>query len=221
MNRIQKFWERFFPQIQPLPAGIYHYQAPANAPFPYRLHLRLEPDGSGILIINASTVLHMNNTAAEYAYHLVQGTQEDQAVAQVARRYNVRREIVRRDYNDLVNRIKTLIDTPDLDPVSFLNFGRDDPYTSTGRAPYRIDCALTYRLSEEHKGHYAPLARVSRELVSEEWQVILDKAWNAGIPHVIFTGGEPTLRPDLCQLIAYAEKLGMVSGLITNGLRLA
>jgi MoaA/NifB/PqqE/SkfB family radical SAM enzyme len=76
-------------------------------------------------------------------------------------------------------------------------------------------------LPDESTGHYAPLERVSRELVSEEWQGILDKAWSAGIPHVIFTGGEPTLRPDLCQLIAYAEKLGMVSGLITNGLRLA
>ncbi len=46
MNRFLKFWERFFPPIQPLPAGVYHYQAPADAPLPYRLHLRLEPDGS-------------------------------------------------------------------------------------------------------------------------------------------------------------------------------
>jgi organic radical activating enzyme len=221
MNRIQKFWERFFPPVQHLPAGVYHYQAPADAAFPYRLHLRLEPDGTGILIVNASTVLHLNQTAAEYAYHLVQGTPEAEAVAMIAKRYNVQREIIRRDYNDLVSRLKTLIDTPDLDPVAFLNFGREEPYSGTGLAPYRIDCALTYRLAEEGKGHFAPLERVTRELVSEEWQSILDKAWDAGIPHVIFTGGEPTLRPDLCQLIAYAEKLGMVSGLITGGLRLA
>jgi NADH-quinone oxidoreductase subunit D len=32
--------QRFFPPIEPLPAGIYHYQAPADAPYPYRLHLR-------------------------------------------------------------------------------------------------------------------------------------------------------------------------------------
>jgi MoaA/NifB/PqqE/SkfB family radical SAM enzyme len=61
---------------------------------------------------------------------------------------------------------------------------------------------------------------VRRELTTEEWQSVLKKAWEAGIPHVIFTGGEPTLRPDLVELIAYAEQLGMVAGLLTDGSRL-
>ena len=67
----------------------------------------------------------------------------------------------------------------------------------------------------------APVDRVKRELSTEEWKTILQKAWDAGIPHVVFTGGEPTLRPDLPDLIAEAERLGEVSGLLTNGLRLA
>ncbi len=221
MNRIQKFWERFFPPIQPLPAGIYHYQAPASAPLPYRLHLRIEPDGHGILIINASTVVHLNSTAAEYAYHLVKDATEDQAVAEMARRYNVSKDIIRKDYQDLISRLKALVETTDLDPVAFLDFDRTDPYAGAVSAPYRIDCALTYRLPDGAIGHFAPLERVSRELVSEEWEGIMDKAWEAGVPQVIFTGGEPTLRPDLCQLVAHAEKLGMVAGLITDGLRLA
>jgi len=41
-----------------------------------------------------------------------------------------------------------------------------------------------------------------------------------GIPHVVFTGGEPTLRDDLLQLIAHTQKIGLVSGLVTNGRRL-
>ena len=57
----------FFSPAQPLPAGLYHYQAPPEAELPYRLHLRLEPDGRGVLVVNASTVLHLNPTAAEYA----------------------------------------------------------------------------------------------------------------------------------------------------------
>jgi MoaA/NifB/PqqE/SkfB family radical SAM enzyme len=48
----------------------------------------------------------------------------------------------------------------------------------------------------------------------------MDKAWEAGIPHIIFTGGEPTLREDLVELLQYAENLGQVTGLITDGLRL-
>ncbi len=49
----------------------------------------------------------------------------------------------------------------------------------------------------------------------------MQKAWDAGIPHVVFTGGEATLRDDLRDLIAHAQALGMVSGLLTNGVRLA
>ena len=42
-----------------------------------------------------------------------------------------------------------------------------------------------------------------------------------GIPHVVFTGGEPTLRQDLPELIAHAERNGQITGLNTNGRRLA
>jgi MoaA/NifB/PqqE/SkfB family radical SAM enzyme len=48
----------------------------------------------------------------------------------------------------------------------------------------------------------------------------LDKAWQLGIPHVTFTGGEATLRHDLVDLIAHAEANGQVCGLLTDGLKL-
>ena len=63
--------------------------------------------------------------------------------------------------------------------------------------------------------------RVDRELTTDEWFSILDKAWQFGIPHVTFTGGEATLRDDLVDLIARAEKNGQVCGLLTDGLKLA
>jgi MoaA/NifB/PqqE/SkfB family radical SAM enzyme len=62
--------------------------------------------------------------------------------------------------------------------------------------------------------------RVKRELLNTEWEQILQKSWDAGVPHVIFTGGEPTLRPDLADLITYSENLGQVTGLLTDGYRL-
>ena len=114
-----------------------------------------------------------------------------------------------------------MVDTPDLDPITFLDFERSDPYSGEITAPYRLDCALTYRVADAEAGEAAPLDRVDRELSSDEWKVILDKAWDAGIPHIIFTGGEPTLRSDLADLITHAEQLGQVTGVLTNGLRLA
>ncbi|MBE3519968.1 MAG: radical SAM protein [Firmicutes bacterium] len=38
-----------------------------------------------------------------------------------------------------------------------------------------------------------------------------------GVPIPTFTGGEPLLREDLDELVAYAGKCGCVTGLITNG----
>ncbi len=38
---------------------------------------------------------------------------------------------------------------------------------------------------------------------------------------MIFTGGEPTTRPDLIELITYTEELDLVCGLITDGSRLS
>jgi hypothetical protein len=188
---------------------------------PYRLHLRLHVDGSGVLVVNASTVLQLNPTAAEYAYHFIQGAEPEQAAQQVSARYRVDQKTALAHYEDFVDRIRTLVTTPDLDPVSFLDFERAAPHSADLASPLRLDCALTYRLPSGPANGAAPDKRVDRELETEEWGVILDKAWGAGIPHVTFTGGEPTLRADLPDLIARAEKNGQVCGLLTDGLKLA
>lgn len=219
MSNAIKSIRRFFAPtpIEPVSPGMYHYISPQNDPRNYRLHLRIEVDGGGILIVNASTVLHLNQTAAEYAYYFVQNRTADEVTQTMNRRYNVDPEQARSDYHHLTERILTLIEIPDLDPVTFLDFERQDPYSGEISAPYRMDCALTYQLPETAPPDAAPTKRVTRELDTQEWQRILDKAWEVGIPHVIFTGGEPTLRSDLVQLIAHAEKNGQVSGLLTDG----
>jgi hypothetical protein len=221
MNRISDTVRHIFVNHKPLPAGIYDYRTPPDAPAAYRLHLRLEADGTGILIINAKTVLHLNPTAAEYAYYLVKGMPEKEVIGELTRRYRVSKTIAAEDFHNLRERVETLIHTPEVDPETFMDFERRDPYTTALSAPYRLDCALTYQLPERATPSEAPTDRVVRELLTNEWEVIMDKAWKAGVPHVIFTGGEPTLRPDLVDLIAYGEKIGLVTGLLSDGLRLS
>ncbi len=41
------------------------------------------------------------------------------------------------------------------------------------------------------------------------------------MPHIIFTGGEATLRNDLPELIHHAESNGQITGLNTNARRLS
>jgi hypothetical protein len=221
MTSIREAIRRLVAPPAPIPAGTYHFQAPPDAPLPYRLHLRIERDGQGVLIVNASTVLHLNTTATEYAYHIVQQTPKEQAARMIASRYRINRIHARHDFEDFIERIDELIHTPDLDPETYLDFDRHAPYSQDMSAPYRLDCALTYTLPAGSNPEYAPIKRVDRELSTSEWETILDKSWNAGIPHIIFTGGEPTLREDLPELIQHAESLGQVSGLLTDGLRFA
>src|SRR4030043_2056463 len=92
MTNLLASFQRLLIPVTPLAPGIFHYQAPSDAPVPYRLHLRLEPDGSGMLIVNASTILHLNQTAAEFAYHLIKQTPEDQTIHEISSRYRVSRE---------------------------------------------------------------------------------------------------------------------------------
>ena len=219
MKYLNQLITKLYPPQKPIPAGVYHFQSPPSAQIPYRLHLRIEKDGTGILILNASTVLHLNETAAEYAYHIIQQTPTQEVIRSMRKRYNTTKDQIIQDFEDFSGRLHTLIETPDLDPVTFLDFDRDTPYSSHISAPYRLDCALTYAQEETAASPIAPTGRVIRELSTEEWKVIFNKAWQAGIPHLIFTGGEPTLRPDLPELIAYAESIGLVTGLLTNGIR--
>ncbi len=207
--------------IQPIKPGIYHYISPPDDPRNYRLHLRVEEDGNGVLIVNAATVLHLNQTATEYAYYFVHNTPAEEVAKKMSRRYQVNPEQALKDYRDLGERILILVETPDLDPVTFLDFGRRTPYSGKISAPYRLDCALTYRLPPGASPDFAPTKNVARELNTAEWAQVLEKAWGAGIPQVVFTGGEPTLRDDLVSLVEHAEYLGMVSGVLTDGLRLA
>lgn len=224
---MQQFFETlkqsFFPgpKAEPLSPGIYHYQAPENDPLNYRLHLRLEEGGTGLLIINAATVLHLNQTAAEYAYHIVNQTPLEEAVESIQRRYDVSRTDVLDDFSNLKEQIQTLIDLPDLDPVTYMDIERHAPYSDAISAPYRLDCAITYQVSDNANPDVAPVKRVDRQLSTEEWKTILNKAWQAGIPHVVFTGGEPTLREDLPDLIAAAEENGQVTGIVTDGYKLS
>jgi MoaA/NifB/PqqE/SkfB family radical SAM enzyme len=205
---------------QPLPAETHTFQSGPDEQ-PYRLHLRLLTDGSGILIINAATVLHLNPTAAEFAYHMMKGTPAEQTAKEIAKRYRISVAEAQKDYVDFNERVQTAIHTPDLDPTTYLDFERVAPHSKDLTAPLRLDCALTYRLPAGTQAEYAPTKRVDRELTTAEWQTIMDKAWAAGIPHITFTGGEPTLREDLPALIAHAQHVGQISGLLTDGLKLA
>jgi PqqA peptide cyclase len=64
------------------------------------------------------------------------------------------------------------------------------------------------------------LDRAARELDTATWQRVLDEATALGVLQTHFSGGEPTARRDLVELVRHAAGLGQYSNLITSGVLL-
>ncbi|MBQ8227377.1 MAG: radical SAM protein [Clostridia bacterium] len=101
-------------------------------------------------------------------------------------------------------------------------------YAKNMTAPHRMDLLISSMTDENGKWHcnqkckfcYAagqPKSQTA-ELNTSDWKVIIDKLYKANVPMVTFTGGEPTMREDLPQLVAHAQKF--ITRLNTNGINL-
>ena len=108
--------------------------------------------------------------------------------------------------------------------VQYMSIGDYAPFM---RAPHRMDLMVS-AMTKDGAWHcnqrcvhcYAAGQTLSgeEELSADDWKKILDRCRSAGIPQVTFTGGEPTMREDLIELIAHAR--WFISRLNTNGIRL-
>jgi radical SAM protein with 4Fe4S-binding SPASM domain len=184
------------------------------------LQLRIEPDGRGVMVINANTVLHLNETAAAYAYHFMQGLPQTKVLKKIRQRYRVNKAKAKVDYEKLVYTISTLAQTEKICPVSFLEVEKEKPFSYRYSAPLRMDMALTFKCQNDCVHCYAGGPHETMELDLDQWKEVIDRLSQIGVFILTFTGGEPTLREDLPELLQYGQNKGMVTGLITNGRRL-
>ena len=108
--------------------------------------------------------------------------------------------------------------------VHYMSIG---DYSRFMTAPHRVDLMVSamtkkgaWHCNQKCLHCYAADQDLSgeEELSTEEWKDILDRCRQAGIPQVTFTGGEPTMRDDLVDLIRHAR--WFISRLNTNGIRL-
>lgn len=101
-------------------------------------------------------------------------------------------------------------------------------YAPLMKAPHRMDLMVS-AMTENGKWHcnqkcihcYAAGQKQAeeKELSTSQWKQIIDKCRKSCIPQITFTGGEPTMRTDLVELIDYAQ--WFVTRLNTNGIKLS
>lgn len=221
LKRLQERLQNRFRRPAAIEPGVYHYEREFGGRR-MRLHLRADPDGAGLLSINASIMLHLNTTATELMKHVLDGLSEEESVKRVQTLYRASASEVRRDYariREIIHHVET---SEDECPVLGLSLGEIPPFGRSISAPYRVDLALTYGCNSRCQHCYVgPRPDKGEALRLEEWKVVLDKLWAAGVPHVCFTGGEATTSPYLVELVERAEDIGLITGLLTNGRRLA
>lgn len=129
---------------------------------------------------------------------------------------------------DLKELIKVFTDiastgTTDID-VGQMSIGE---YAPNMQAPHRMDLMISsmsknnnWNCNQKCIHCYAAGQKLSEkeELSTEEWKKVIDICQKECIPQLTFTGGEPTMRKDLVELIEYSK--WFITRLNTNGVLL-
>jgi radical SAM protein with 4Fe4S-binding SPASM domain len=175
-----------------------------------------------LLILRPNKIHHLNRTATEMLTTLY--AQEipdvDSVVRETATKYAVPETQVEADLERLLRSLSLVLQ----DREGAAPAVRKTPFGSHFRElPVLSEIALTYRCQNRCTFCYASAPDRGPEvpeMTTDEVKRVLDAIVDdARVPTISFTGGEPTLRPDLPELIAYAKSRRLRTNLITNGIR--
>ena len=188
-----------------------------------RDHIFIRP-ADNVIILRPNRAHHLNATATEMLHALYSQSPVDAAavVRELAARYGQPEERLAEDLSKLLRSVSLLMQ----DRMGAAPAVRATLFGSHERTlPVLSEIALTYRCNNRCFFCYASAPDRGREvpeMSTAQVKTVLDKIrGQAQVPMVSFTGGEPTLRADLPELIAHAKSLDMWANLITNGVRCA
>ena len=88
--------------------------------------------------------------------------------------------------------------------------------------PLAVLLELTHRcpLQCPYCSNPVEMERTSNELTTDEWKRVLNELAEIGVLQVHFSGGEPTARKDIVELVRHASELDLYTNLITSAVLL-
>ena len=211
-----------------------------------RIHLippkKLKPHIPWVVIINGYSVLPLQSAWAVLLKNFIESLNEtngqildDEAVKALINTTcdkmkkifkNTDRDLFKKDLRDMVQTFSDIAEgkdpSVDIGYMSLKDYGK---YMSS---PHRMDLMIS--ATEKDGGWncnakcihcYAAGQKLSSqaELSTEDWKKVIDKIKEAGTPQITFTGGEPTIREDLVELVDYSK--WFMTRLNTNGILLS
>jgi hypothetical protein len=142
-----------------------------------RLHLRIENDGKGVLLVNANRIYHFNPSATLMARLILEDMDDKHAIRQIARIFSVKADQAAADLSDFKKTFLPIISPlDDPCPICDLNLEILEPFSQQPSAPYRMDLALTYRCNNRCVHCYNEASRAKDEYTKEQWFQVLDKS---------------------------------------------
>lgn len=199
-----------------------------------------EPAGS-VVILNGQDIIPINVSWAVLLSMMIDSVNEyhgrpitdedtrkivDSTIISARKVYRfVPKFVLKKDIFRIMNTFKQIAygEKPD-EEIQYISIGE---YADNMRAPHRMDLMVSAMTKDNRWNcnqscvhcYAAGQAQAEEaELTTEEWKQIIDKCRKVCIPQVTFTGGEPTMREDLIELIDHAR--WFVTRLNTNGINL-
>lgn len=178
--------------VGPVPVGLHHFMT-LEGDSPTRFHLRVDPDGAGLLLANAAEAAHLSPVGVL----MVQGVlseQDDEAIrAEVRAHFSGGSEAqMTEDLAQVRKMIADLASPADNYPITSFGGWSETPDARRLGAPFRAD--VTH-------GDPASLEAVLRAL------------WEASIPHVVFLADPARDPAELVRLVECAGDMGMITGI--------
>ncbi len=171
--------------------GLYHFTRLMGS-FPVRLHLRVDPDGGGLLLANASHAAHLSPVGVVMAQAALEGLEDTEVIGHVQARFRGGGVAqVTRDLEGIRKLLSDLLSPTDDYPVT--NYGTPSGVPGTRRlmAPFQ-----------------ACVAPGDPETTAE----VLRRLWDAGVPQVTLLAPRDPSPEGLVRPVECAEDLGMIAG---------
>lgn len=184
-------WPRPKPSPSSIEPGIYSYHR-LTGEWPTRFHLRVDPDGFGLLLANASEAAQLSPSGVHIARAILQDRADEDIIREVLAAFpDATIDQVKADVARVRDLIAQLSEPGDNYPITDL----DDPL-----------------VSDRTRSLWAPLRACVVPGEMDTASDVLRRLWNVGVPHCTILVEQDSRVEDIPRLVEVAEDIGMIAG---------
>jgi radical SAM protein with 4Fe4S-binding SPASM domain len=181
-----------------------------------RLHLKTDEMK---LWVNGYYILFLNKTASaifeafiDSCYEVPREKIVETTINKITKKFKVNKETAEKDLHQLIGIVNSLA----RNEIPTHLIGVKNIECGSKTAPNRMDLSLSYNCNNRCSFCYLPKnENENGTLATWQWKQVIHRLWKIGIPQIVFTGGECTLRDDLLELVRFSKEF--VTGIISNG----